>query len=59
MAFDRKTAVSEADVLIAAVRLGIAFMTKSALVALVAERRQTDPAATEAALRELDRRYLG
>lgn len=47
---------SENEVLGAATRLGVAFMTNGTLIGLIAERRSSDPAAAEAAMRELEQR---
>ena len=46
----------DASVVEAALQLGVAFMTKDALLALIAERRDDDPAAVEAAVREIKHR---
>jgi len=46
----------EDDILDAATRLGVAFMTNGALIALLADRGQGDPAVAEAAMHELERR---
>ena len=46
----------ESSVVEAALRLGVAFMTKGTLLALIAERRDDDPAAVEAAVREIEHR---
>jgi len=48
--------LDDAAVLEAAVRRGIAVMMDGALISLIADRRDEDPAVVEAAIRELEQR---
>lgn len=51
---DRDRLPGEDEILDAATRIGVAFMTNGALIALLADRRQGEPAVVEAAMRELE-----
>lgn len=48
--------LNETAILAASSRLGVALMTTGTLLALVAQSRHSDPAAAEAAMRELEGR---